>query len=293
MKSIEKGILHRDISLSGFNTWRIGGKAEKLYWPHDLPDLQYFLSTLPEDEPLTWIGLGSNMLIRDGGVKGTVILTQGALNDLKHTPEGFIRAESGVASAQAARFSARYDYTGGEFLAGVPGSIGGNLVMNAGACGSETWDSIHHVETINRQGQINERSPAEFDISYRSMKGLPENEWFAAAVFEFQKGEAGEPMKKIRSILDHRTETQPANLPCCGCVFKNPEGNFASKMIDELGLKGTQIGGLRISEKHANFMINTGDATAKDVEAMIALVRAKVHEAYGVELNTEVKMVGE
>ena len=293
MKPLEKGILQQQVDLKRFNTWKIGGPAEKFYWPHDLPDLQYFLSTLPADEPLTWIGLGSNTLIRDQGIKGTVILTQGALRELSLVSDNCVRAEAGVASAQVARFAAKHGLTGCEFLAGIPGSVGGNLVMNAGACGGETWDTVKAVETINHRGEVTVRSKSEFEISYRSMKGLAEREWFAAAIFELTPCDATIAQANIKAIVDHRAATQPASEPCCGCVFKNPEGNYASKMIDELGLKGTQMGGLRISDKHANFMINTGGATAKDVEDMIQLVREKVRSAYGVELNTEVKMVGE
>ena len=293
MRDVEQGKLLSNISLKEFTTWKIGGKADQFYWPHDLFDLQNFIRNLPPGTPVTWLGLGSNSLVSDRGVRGVVILTQGALKELSQTEEGFIRAEAGVASAQVARFAMRLNLTGVEFLAGVPGSIGGALVMNAGACGGETWQHIHHVETMDRQGNIHLRTPNEFEIRYRSVKGLPEGEGFVAAVFNLPKGKGEEAQQKIREFLDHRAQTQPANLPSCGCVFKNPVGNFASKMIDEAGLKGIQVGGLKISDKHANFMINTGMATAQDARELITLVQGKIEEKYGVTLHPEVKLIGD
>jgi UDP-N-acetylmuramate dehydrogenase len=293
MRGVEKGKLLSNISLKEFTTWKIGGLADQFYWPYDLFDLQNFIRQLPPDTPVTWMGLGSNSLVSDKGVRGVVILTQGALKEISLTDEGFIRAEAGAASAQVARFAMRNHLTGIEFLAGVPGSIGGALVMNAGACGGETWNYIHHVETLDRKGNLHSRFPAEFTIRYRSVEGLPSDEWFVAAIFQLPSGVSEEAQEKIRQYLDHRSKTQPANLPSCGCVFKNPEGNFASKMIDESGLKGITVGGLQISEKHANFMINTGTGTAQDVKDLIELVQQKVQEKYGVKLHPEVKFIGE
>ena len=298
MRGLERGKLLVDVSLKDFTTWKIGGKADQLYWPHDLFDLQNFIKTVPKDMPITWLGLGSNSLVSDKGVRGVVVLTQGALKELSEEPNesggvSLIRAECGVASAQAARFAMRLNRTGIEFLAGVPGAIGGALVMNAGACGGEAWKYVHHVETLDREGNIHIRYPHEFEIAYRSVKGLPPDEWFAAAIFDLPAGESQEAQQKIREYLDHRAQTQPANLPSCGCVFKNPEGHHASKIIDELGLKGTEVGGLRISEKHANFMINQGEATAKDAQNLIAFVQEKVREKYGLTLHPEVKLIGE
>jgi UDP-N-acetylenolpyruvoylglucosamine reductase len=301
MRGLERGKLLFDVSLKELTTWKIGGTADQLYWPHDLFDLQNFIKTVPKDTPITWLGLGSNSLVSDKGVRGVVILTQGALKEISEefweSPDGnsvsLIRAESGAASAQAARFSVKLQRTGIEFLAGVPGSIGGALVMNAGACGGEAWQYVHHVETLDREGVIHERFPQDFEISYRSVKGLPQDEWFVSAYFQLPQGVSEEAQQKIREYLDHRTKTQPANLPSCGCVFKNPVGNYASKMIDELGLKGTEVGGLKISDKHANFMINTGTATAKDAENLIALVQQKAQDQYGVLLHPEVKLIGD
>jgi UDP-N-acetylmuramate dehydrogenase len=300
MRGLEKGKLLFDVSLKELTTWKIGGKADQFYWPHDLFDLQNFIKTIPKDTPISWLGLGSNSLVSDQGVRGLVILTQGALKEISEEiweSEGksssLIRVESGAASAQAARFSVRLNKTGIEFLAGVPGSIGGALVMNAGACGGETWKYIHHVETLDREGNLHVRFPHEFEISYRSVKGLPKDECFVAAYFDLPSGVSEEAQQKIREYLDHRSKTQPANLPSCGCVFKNPEGNYASKIIDELGLKGLEVGGLKISEKHANFMINTGTATAKDVQNLIALVQSKVQDQYGFTLHPEVKLIGD
>ncbi len=293
MRGLEQGKLLFDVSLKPLTTWKIGGTADQFYWPQDLFDLQNFIRKVPKTLPITFLGLGSNTLISDAGVRGLVVLTQGALKELSQTEEGWIRAEAGVASAQAARFSVKMHRRGIEFLAGVPGSIGGALVMNAGACGGETWTHLHHVETLDREGNIHQRLKQEFDIRYRSVQGLPDGEFFVAAVFDLPPGVSEDAQQKIRQYLDHRAQTQPANLPSCGCVFKNPEGHFASKMIDESGLKGKQIGGLRISDKHANFMINTGTATAQDARTLIHWVQEEIREKYGLDLHPEVKFIGD
>jgi len=293
MRNIERGVLLEQVELAPFTTWKMGGRAEQFYWPHDLSDLSAFIATVPAEVPITFLGLGSNTLVRDGGVKGLVILTQAALKELSLLNLNQVRAEAGVASAQAARFSVKNQLTGIEFLAGVPGSIGGALVMNAGACGGQTWEHIHHVETLDRQGVFRKRFPGEFDIRYRTVLGLPEGEFFVAAIFSLVAGNSELAQQKIREFLDHRANTQPTHLPSCGCVFKNPEGNHASKLIDEAGLKGTKMGGLQISEKHANFMVNIGQARARDAENLIAFVQEKIKKQYGIELHPEVKIIGE
>lgn len=289
---LSKGEINRNIPLAQFTTWQIGGPAERLYIPQDLTDLPHFLKTLPEDEPITWLGIGSNVLISDEGIKGTVIITQGALNNLTQEGEVF-RAEAGVSCAQVARFAARQNLGGkAEFLAGIPGSIGGALLMNAGCFGNETWNQVIKVETINRQGEINIRDRSEFISHYRHIEGLGEDEWFVAGYFQFESAPMAQSMLLIKEKLQKRHETQPANEPCCGSVFRNPPGHHSAKLIQDLGLKGYQIGGIQVSEKHANFMINRGGATAQDVKALMQHVQTEVKKAYGIELVAEVRVLG-
>lgn len=279
-------------NLNSLTTWKLGGKADRLYRPRSIEDLQAFLKTLPKDEPITWLGLGSNVLIRDGGIRGTIILTQGGLSQLECDGE-LIYAQAGVASSQVARFAAKHNLTGGEFLAGVPGSIGGALVMNAGAHEGETWRFVDSVTTINRDGELIERSPEDFNPQYRQVDGLGKDEWFVSAQFRFIEGDGLESMQKIKDLLKRRSDTQPANEPCCGSVFRNPPGNFSAKLIEGCGLKNFRIGAMQVSDKHANFVINRGGATAKDAETIIKTIQEKVFESHGIKLKTEVKFIGE
>lgn len=290
-RKIPHGQLLHDVELKHLTTWNLGGKAEKLYRPKNLQDLQDFLKTVPADEPLTWLGLGSNVLIRDGGLEGTVILTQGALGQLEMQGDT-VRAEAGVASAQLARFAAKHNLCGGEFLAGVPGTIGGALVMNAGAFGAETWNFVTAVETIDRFGEIRVRQPSDFTPQYRQVDGLPENEWFVAGHFEFEFGDGIEAMAKIKELLSHRSETQPTGEATCGSVFRNPPGNFSAKLIESCGLKNFKLGKMQVSEKHANFLVNRGGATAKEAETLIKSIQDAVYKKHGVQLRPEVKFIG-
>ena len=295
-RKIIPGEVHTHIELGSLTTWKMGGTADCLYRPKNLQDLQDFLKNLylkNPNEPITWLGMGSNVLIRDGGIRGTVILTQGALSELTCEDNDLIRAEAGVASAQVARFSAKHNLINGEFLAGVPGSIGGALVMNAGAFGGETWRHVNHVETINRKGEIRIRQPQEFAPQYREVNGLEKDEWFIAGHFKFESGDGQEGLEKIKNLLAKRADTQPTGEPCCGSVFRNPPGNFAAKLIESCGLKNFNIGAMKISQKHANFFINTGDAKADDAEKLIKTVQEKVLATHGVYLQPEVKFIGE
>jgi UDP-N-acetylmuramate dehydrogenase len=290
-RDIEKGQLQTDVNLAGFNTWQVGGNAERFYWPLDLEDLQQFLKKTPVDEKITWLGIGSNVLIPDEGIKGTVIVTQGALKELELLESNLIYAQAGISCAQVARFGARNNLVNGEFLAGIPGSIGGALWMNAGAFGGETWQRVAYVDTINHQGEVKRRYPAEFKVQYRKTEGLAPNEWFVAGAFKFDPGNGEESLAKIKALLDKRAQTQPTGEPSCGSTFKNPPGDFAGRLIESLDLKGHQIGQARISPKHANFIINMGGATAKDMKDMIAFIQQKVKTAYGIDLHAEVQFL--
>jgi UDP-N-acetylmuramate dehydrogenase len=238
------------------------------------------------------MGLGSNLLIRDGGVRGTVISLHGALTELSNTARHMVRSEAGVPCAKVARFAAKAGLTGAEFLAGIPGTMGGALAMNAGAFGGETWQRVEVVETVNRLGVIHHRRPEEFQIFYRRVI-LPEEEWFVAVHLRLQIGEADISLRKIKSLLSRRSRHQPTGVASCGSVFRNPTNDYAARLIEVTGLKGYEIGGARVSEKHANFIINTGNATAADIEALIEYVQLRVQQTHGIQLKLEVHIVGE
>ncbi|MDF2940097.1 MAG: murB [Gammaproteobacteria bacterium] len=293
MNKLEKGKLLTNVSLKPFTYWRIGGNAERFYWPLNLQDLQQFLKTLPENEPVTFIGLGSNLLVMDAGVPGTVVVTQGALKEMTQIDSNKLRVEAGVACAQVARFAPRFNMVDGEFFCGIPGTMGGALYMNAGAFGGETWQRVVEVETIDHRGNIRRRPASEFKPHYRHIEGLNENEWFTAGILQFEQGNGQESLEKIKAMLDKRSQTQPTGEPSCGSTFRNPQGNFAAKLIEQAGLKGTKIGGLQVSEKHANFLVNKeGKASSQDALDLMALVQKTVHDKFGIDLVPEVKIIG-
>ncbi len=287
-----KGRLLRNEPLAKYTSWRVGGPADQLYIPSDKDDLCTFIRSLPEGEPILWIGLGSNLLIRDGGIRGTVINTKNSFKGMRVLDDGSVYVEIGVPCPHVARFCADQGLVGAEFLAGIPGTMGGALKMNAGAFGGETWNIVKAVETLSLKGETTWKQPHEFAISYRSVKSA-NTEWFLSAKLSLNQGDSKLSIKKIKSFLDVRTKTQPTNQPSCGSVFKNPDGDFAARLIEQMGLKGFSIGGACVSEKHANFIVNTGKATASDIETLYRYVQRKVQEIYGIVLTTEVCVVGE
>jgi UDP-N-acetylmuramate dehydrogenase len=274
------------------NSWRAGGAADRYFEPADIDDLAAFLPTLPAAEPILWIGLGSNLLVRDGGIRGTVINTTIGLGRCEWIGDGVLHAEAGVPCAKIAKLASKAQRGGAEFLAGIPGSMGGALAMNAGAFGGETWDLVTRVETIDRSGQRRWRGRAEFDIAYRQVR-RPAGEWFIVAELAFKADRDRQGEARIRDLLGRRASTQPLGLPSCGSVFRNPPGDFAGRLIEACGLKGERIGGAAVAERHANFIVNDGKATAADIESLIERVREKVRAAHGVELVPEVCIVGE
>ncbi|WP_455218040.1 UDP-N-acetylmuramate dehydrogenase [Kaarinaea lacus] len=287
-----RGKLLQDEPMSRHTSWRIGGPADRYYQPADIDDLAQFLQQLPEDEPVFWLGLGSNLLVRDGGIRGTVIATSGVVNGLEQVNETAIRAEAGVYCAKVARFCARAGLTGAEFLAGIPGTMGGALSMNAGAFGGETWDIVTSVETLDSKGQRHTRTPDEYTVTYRHVSG-PANEWFVAAQLKLETGDVEAAQSRIKELLARRNETQPTQQPNAGSVFRNPDKDFAARLIEACGLKGVCEGAACVSEKHANFIVNTGGATAAQVETLIEWVASTVEAKHGVRLQREVHIVGE
>lgn len=286
------GRLLRDEPLARYTSWRVGGQAERFYIPAGLDDLRDYLRGLPQGEPVYFIGLGSNLLVRDGGVRGSVVLMHNVLTGLTMDGE-LVYAEAGVTCAKLARFTARQHRHGAEFMAGIPGTVGGALAMNAGCHGGETWDVVKQVQTIDRRGELHLRNRKEFVTGYRHVELPAGEEWFIAAWFDLPAGEASEAEQKIKSLLAKRLATQPLNQPNAGSTFRNPPGDFAARLIEASGLKGYSIGGAQVSEKHANFIVNLGDATADDIERLIAHMQETVQREHGIALQREVRIIGE
>lgn len=287
-----KGTLLLDEPLAKYTSWRVGGPARKMYVPENKVDLINFIRALPEGEHLFWLGLGSNLLVRDGGIPGTVINTRNRLRDIHLLGAENVYVEAGTPCVHVARFCSDHGLTGAEFLAGIPGTMGGALKMNAGAFGGETWSLVDRVEMINPRGEVTERDRQAFEVSYRTVIGY-DDEWFLSARLHLNKGDSEASQKQIKAFIEKRNATQPTNRPTCGSVFKNPPGDYAARLIEACGLKGYRIGGAEVSEKHANFIINQGDATAVDIESLIEHIQSRVFEQFGVNLQTEVCRVGE
>lgn len=289
-----RGTLRLNEPMAKHVSWRAGGCAAKAYVPADLDDLAAFLQALPQHEALLFVGLGSNLLVRDGGFRGTVILMHAVLNTVRVENER-IYAEAGVASPKLARYAAKHDLVGAEFLAGIPGTIGGALAMNAGCYGAETWEIVDEVLTINRQGELHHHKPTDYDISYRHVvpRAAANEAWFIAAWFKLARGDGAASQAQIKALLQKRINAQPLNQPNAGSVFRNPPNDFAARLIEACRLKGTRIGGAQVSEKHANFIVNVGDASAADIESLIDTVQKTVRRQQGVELVREVRIVGD
>lgn len=278
--------------LARYTSWRVGGPADRLILADSVEHLQQFLQQLPAAEPLTFIGLGSNLLVRDGGVRGTVVVMHQALQALEMQGE-FIYADAGVTCAKLARFAASQNRAGAEFMAGIPGTVGGALAMNAGCYGGETWQWVSEVKTINRAGLVQTRMKAEYQPSYRHVTHPAADEWFLGGWFAVPAGDGKASAEQIKQLLAKRLASQPLNMPSAGSTFRNPEGDFAARLIEASGLKGLTIGGAQVSEKHANFIVNLGHASAADIEALINQVKSTVLAKQGVALVQEVKVIGE
>lgn len=276
--------------LSRHTSWHAGGPADVFFTPRDRGDLAAFLRSLAPDTPLCWLGLGSNVLVRDGGVRGVVIGTHGTLDTLERGPGTEVYAEAGVACARLARQCIRWQLGPAAFFAGIPGTVGGALAMNAGAWGGETWTHVLAVETIDRRGREHVRARAEYQVGYRRVVPPTADEWFVAARFAFQARvqEEGE----LRELLERRRAAQPIGAWSCGSVFANPPGEHAARLIESAGLKGARVGDAAVSEKHANFIINHGRASGADLESLILHVQATVERVHGVRLEPEVRIIG-
>lgn len=281
----------RNEKMAKHTSWHVGGPVDLFFTPLDVADLAAFLRSLDAATPVMWIGLGSNLLVRDGGIRGAVIDTHGVFAELERLNDNEVWAGAGVACAKLAKQCIKWGLGPAEFFAGIPGTLGGALAMNAGAFGGETWNHVVSVVTLDRQGVRRDRPAADFTVGYRHVSG-PVDEWFLGARLRFEQ-RPGVSNEDIRLLLARRKATQPIGEWSCGSVFTNPPGDHAARLIDSAGLKGFRIGGARVSEMHANFIVNDGTATAADIEQLIAHVRETVDRVHGVKLTPEVRMVGE
>tara|TARA_B110000014_G_scaffold94418_1_gene64755 strand:- start:637 stop:1518 length:882 start_codon:yes stop_codon:yes gene_type:complete len=289
---MEKNIIYKDVELKNFNSWKVGGKAEQFLICDDKEKLASYIKTKKIKLPITYLGLGSNLLIRDGGVKGAVVVMHGGLNTINKDRE-LIYVEAGVSCSKLSKFAAKEGLKNSAFFAGIPGTVGGSLAMNSGCYGSETWDYVEKVLMIDLNGDQFIRNKSDFKINYRDLKKPIDDESFLAAWFNFPEGNKKDAENEIKDLLTHRKNTQPLNWPTAGSTFRNPKNNFAAKLIEDCGLKGYQIGGAQVSEKHANFIINLGNATALDIENIIIYIQKVVFKQKKIQLLREIKIIGE
>ena len=289
-----KGSLHFDHSLKRLNTWRVGGAADCFFKADDVAALSHFLRYCAADHPIFYLGLGSNVLVRDGGVRGIVISLGAGFNWIEPRSEDIMCAGAGTSCAQLARFYVNNGLPGLEFMVGIPGTLGGALRMNAGAFGGEIWEYAVAIETIDRQGTRKRRMLNEMDVGYRFVD-LPDDECIISGEFKRPKEiKAKDKLREqLKTYLEMRNQTQPTNMPTCGSVFKNLQGSSAGRLIEECGLKSHTVGNAMVSEKHANFIVNKGSATAKDIEELIVQIQAVVKEQSGVHLQPEVIIIGD
>lgn len=285
-----RGRVTRDAQLGGLTWFRVGGPADLLFRPADEADLAQFLAALPPEVPVTVIGVGSNLLVRDGGVPGVVIRLGGAFAGIDASDDE-INVGAAALDSTVALTALEVGLAGLEFLSGVPGTIGGALRMNAGAFGSETKDIVVSARAMDRRGQIHDLSQDDLKLEYRHC-GLPEDWLFTQAVLRGTPDDASAIAARMDAIRSHRDSSQPTRTRTGGSTFANPTGAKAWELIDKAGCRGLRLGGACVSEKHCNFLINTGDATAADIEALGELVRARVRETSGVDLRWEIRRIG-
>ena len=282
-----RGRLSRHEPMSRHTHWRVGGPARVFFEPADRSDLSEFLHALDASMPVFFIGRGSNLLVRDEGIDGAVVALGRAFRELRRSGSR-VEAGAGLPCTTLARTCASWKLGPADFFAGIPGTVGGALAMNAGAFGGETWDSVHAVETLDRSGNGHTRSRNEYRPAYRQLDG-PADECFLMARFQFETvNDAG----RLRSLMAERRRRQPLDLPSCGSVFRNPPGGFAGELIEQAGLKGLREGAAEVSTKHANFIVNRGGARAADIERLIRKIQATVRESAGVTLQPEVRILG-
>ncbi|TJY65162.1 UDP-N-acetylmuramate dehydrogenase [Sinimarinibacterium sp. CAU 1509] len=288
-----RGVLRHDEPMSRHTSWRVGGPAATYFEPADRADLIAFVQQLPADEPVLWLGLGSNLLVRDGGWRGTVIALHGAVDELRLESESMIYAEAGVHCARLAKFAQQHAKAGLGFMAGIPGSVGGALAMNAGAWGGETWAQVEVAEVVRRDGSTQWLPAADFHYGYRHVEMPSQALGFLAARLRVSEDPDGEHARYTRESLARRKASQPVGKPSAGSTFRNPPGDHAARLIESCGLKGHRVGGAEVSPQHANFIIAEVGTRASDIEQLIEHIRRTVQLQTGVELHPEVRIVGE
>jgi UDP-N-acetylmuramate dehydrogenase len=285
-----RGRLMANQALAAMTWFRVGGPAQILFTPEDEEDLAYLLKNLPAEIPVTVVGLGSNLIVRDGGVPGVVIRLGRGFNEI--TVEGNrIRTGTGVPDVKVARAAQEAGLAGLAFLRGIPGGIGGALRMNGGAYGRETKDALLEARVVDRQGRVHVLSNADMHYTYRHC-GAPEDFIFTQALFQGEPGDRDAIAGEMDKITESREATQPIKSRTGGSTFKNPPGNKAWQLIDAAGCRGLTVGGAQVSELHCNFLINLGNATAADIEGLGEEVRRRVKENSGVTLEWEIKRIG-
>jgi UDP-N-acetylmuramate dehydrogenase len=286
-----KGKLSANASLADVTWFRVGGPAQVLFLPADEADLAYFLKHLPRDVPVQVIGLGSNLLVRDGGVPGVVIRLGRGFSEVKVENGHRLRVGTALPDVKVARAAADAGIRGLAFYRGIPGSIGGALRMNAGAHGRETKDCLIGARAVDPSGTIHVLSLADMGFTYRH-SGISKDWIFTEATFEGEPGDTAEILKEMDEVADYREKNQPIKERTGGSTFKNPPGNSAWKLVDQAGCRGLRVGGAKVSEMHCNFLINDSQATGEDVETLGETVRARVHEASGITLDWEIIRLG-
>jgi len=276
--------------LSKHTAWKVGGPADIFFTPQNRDDLSNFLKS-NHGKQITWLGNGTNVLVRDGGIRGAVISTKKSIDKINMETKNSCRVEAGASCMDLALFAEKNQLGPAAFFSGIPGSIGGALTMNAGSFGMETWDLVKEVEVINEKGDISFIEKESFDIAYRTVT-FPFRLWFLSCSM-FLSSDEETTKDNLIELRNQRIKTQPLSEDTCGSVFKNPPGNFAGALIEGSGLKGFKIGSASISEKHANFIINEGGATASDIENLINHARQVVKKNYDIDLQPEVRIIGE
>ncbi len=294
LKNIGGDALEFDCPMKEYTTFRVGGKAETLYRPTDLAELQRMMSFLDKENiPCLVVGKGSNLLVRNGGLKGVVIVLRGKLSELAMVEEGDngILVGGGLTNSKLLQYCAQKGLGGLEFLAGIPGTVGGAVAMNAGAWGNEIGQRVRGIETVTREGSIAKFNHSQLQFHYRKLS-LPIGTVITKAIFDINRETSEVVAKRVKDYLERRRSIQPLDYPSAGSVFKNPPNQFAGRLIERAGLKGEKVGGAMISDKHANFIVNTGGAKASDILALMDLARNRVREQTGIELEPEIRVLG-
>jgi len=276
--------------LSKHTSWKVGGPADIFFIPKNRDDLSTFLKSNHTKE-ITWLGNGTNVLVRDGGIRGVVISTKKSIDKISIETENSYRVEAGASCMDLALFAEKNQLGPAAFFSGIPGSVGGALTMNAGSFGHETWEFVESLEVIDEAGVIHHLDPKDFKFSYRTVE-FPFPLWFVSCLMQFPESQTT-TKSELKAIRNERLKTQPLSEDTCGSVFKNPKPEHAGDLIDRAGLKGYKIGGCSISMKHANFIVNEGDATSANIEDLIKHVQSAVKTKFDVDLETEVRIIGE